>query len=158
MKIKKAIPFILPLAVWLSITGYMALLMYVLTPLTISLEMSEGFRLICFIVSMVLQGVIVWALTFAAAKKFGLGVKGTLAALPVMFALFAVYRVPTQYLFVYTGEWSFMFNHNPAMNRFLAAFWITLQFGIIMLVTATAVYANSKPEAIKNTTGGNHEA
>lgn len=151
-------PFILPLAVWLSLAAYMALLMYVLTPLTISLEMSEDFRLICLIVSIALQGVIVWALTFAAAKKFGLRIKGAMAALPVMFVLFAVYHFPSQYLFVYTGEWSFMFNHHPAMNRFLAAFWITLQFGIIMLITAVAVYANSKPDASKNTTGGDHEA
>lgn len=98
-------------------------------------------------VSVALQGVIVWALTFAAAKKFGLRVKVVIAALPVMYALFAVYRIPSQYFFVYTGEWSFMFTWHSSMNRFLAAFWITLQFGIIMLITVTAVYANSKPAA-----------
>lgn len=44
MKIRKAIPFILPAAVWLSITVYTALLMYVLTPLMKPLtEMSEFF-------------------------------------------------------------------------------------------------------------------
>ena len=146
MKIRKAIPFILPFAVWLSITVYMALLMYVITPLEKPLVMSEFFSGICFLVAVVLQGVIVWALTFAAAKKFGLSIKRTIAGLPVMYVLFAVYHIPSQYLFVYTDEWGFMFNHYPPMNRFLAAFWITLQFGIIMLITATAVYANSKSD------------
>lgn len=147
MKIKKAVPFVLPFAVWLSITVYMALLMYVLTPLMKPLEMSEVLSGICVVILVVLQGVIVWALTFAAAKKFGLRVKEAIAALPVMYALFAVYHIPSQYLFVYTDKWSFMFTRHSPMNRFLAAFWITLQFGIIMLITVTAVYANSKPAA-----------
>lgn len=72
--------------------------------------------------------------------------------------LFAAYHFPSQYLFVYTDEWGFMFKHYPAMNRFLAAFRITLQFGIIMLITAVAVYANSKPDSKRKTTGGDHEA
>lgn len=143
MKLRKAIPFILPVAVWVSITVYMALLQYVVTPI---IKPAEGFLAGAGVLLFVaLQGGIVWALSFIAAKKFGLRVKGAAAGLPVMYALFAVYHVPSQYLFVYTAKWRFMFTKHPPMNRFLAAFWITLQFGIIMLITATAVYANAKP-------------
>ncbi len=144
MKLRKAVPFILPVAVWVSITVYMALLQYVVTPI---IKPAEGFSCGAGVLLFVaLQGDIVWALSFIAAKKFGFSIKGAAAGLPVMYTLFAVYHVPSQYLFVYTDEWSFMFTDHPPMNRFFAAFWITLQFGIIMLITATAVYAKAKPK------------
>lgn len=146
MKIKKAVPFILPLAVWLSITVYMVVAQYVLTPLTspVLQQLEDLGALIAFVLNAALQVLIVCVLTVVAAKKFDFSFKGLVIALPVMFVMFAVYHIPSLYIFAYTAEWSFMWTHRPAMNRFLAAFWITLQFGIIMLFTLTAVYANKK--------------
>lgn len=143
MKLQKAIPFILHVAVCLAITVYMALLQYVVVPL---IRPQGFFADVSIVILVALQGVIVWALTFIAAKKFGLNIKGAVAGLPAMYALFALFHVPSQYLFVCTDRWSFMFTDHPPMNRFFAAFWITLQFGIIMLITAMAVYTNAKPK------------
>lgn len=121
---------------------------YILTPYTSpvleKLDMA-GF-VIAIVMHFVFQVAIVCVLTVIAAKKFGFRVKGLAISLPIMFALFSLYHYPSQYLFVYTAEWSFMFTEHQPMNRFLAAFLITLQFGIIMLITATAVYGNSKPK------------
>lgn len=143
---KKAIPFILPAAVWLLMTVYM-LTANILTPFTSPLleKLDTAGVVIAIVMHFVFQTVIVCVLTVIAAKKFGFRAKRLALALPIMFALFSLYHYPSQYLFVYTAKWRFMFTEHPSMNRFLAAFWITLQFGIIMLITATAVYANAKP-------------
>lgn len=139
----KAIPFILPIAVWLSITAYMALVQFVLVPVFNPLDGFTG--LVASLTCLVIQALIVWALTFIANKKFGFGIKKLVITLPMMFVLFAVYNVPTLYLFVYTDEWSIM-GHVYQMNRIIAAFWITLQYGIVMLITLTAVHANEKSD------------
>lgn len=144
---KKAIPFILPAAVWLFMNVYM-LTAYILTPFTSPVLENLGTAgiVIAIVMHFVFQVAIVCVLTVIAAKKFGFRAKGLAISLPIMFALFSIYHYPSQYLFVYTREWSFMFKEHSAMNRFLAAFLITLQFGIIMLLTLIAVYANTKTE------------
>lgn len=145
---KKAIPFILPAAVWLFMTVYM-LTAYILTPFTSPVPEKLGTAgvVIAIVMHFVFQVAIVCVLTVIAAKKFGFRAKGLAISLPIMFVLFSVYHYPSQYLFVYTREWSFMFTEHSAMNRFLAAFWITLQFGIIMIITKAAVYANAKTDS-----------
>lgn len=144
---KKAAAFILPTAVWLLMNAYI-LTVWLITPFTSSFFQSLGVAGIVIAIGLnfVFQAAIVCVLTVIAAKKFGFRAKWLAISLPIMFALFSIYHVPSQYLFVYTGEWSFMFTEHPAMNRFLAAFLITLQFGIIMLITKAAVYANAKTD------------
>lgn len=152
MKIKKAIPFILPLAVWVSILVYMVVVQYALTPLTSPvLERLEGLgALIAFVLNAALQVLIVCVLTVIAGKKYDFCVKELAIALPIMFVLFALYHFPNLYIFAYTAKWSFMFTEHPAMNRFLAAFLITLQYGIVMLFSALTVYVKkSKNSEVK---------
>jgi hypothetical protein len=48
-------------------------------------------------------------------------------------------------MFVFTGEWNgFWQQSHPAMPTWKASIFITLQYGIVMLITALAVNHKSK--------------
>lgn len=88
-------------------------------------------------------------MTVIAAKEFGFGMKKLAVSLPIMYVLFAVYHIPPLYIFAYTAEWSFMFTMYDAMNRFLAALLITLQYGIVMQFTLMAICSNKKSDIVE---------
>lgn len=139
--VKKAAPFLVPVVIWLAITALMALEHYVVKPLFYSL--NSAMSIIGFLIYFILQIVLVRDMTVIASQKLDFGIKSLVFSLPVMYALFAVYTVPTLYLFVFTGKWGWL-GSGYQMNRFLAAFWLTLQYGIIMLITLIDRY-NKKP-------------
>lgn len=149
-KLNKAVPFILPIAVWLA-AGVSKILVALLFQMLFAIVDDVGWAwsvLAYAIVNGALQIAIVCVLTVIAYKKFGFRFKGLAITLPLMFALYAVYHTPGLYIFAFTVEWSF-FGHSHQINRLLAAFWITLQFGIVMLFTLMAVYNKSKSAAPK---------
>lgn len=147
--VKKAIPFFLPLAIWLGITIIMALAVYVIPSFTPTLDGSEwAVGVGAAVINGLVQIAVVCVLTVIAVKEFGFGMKKFAVSLPIMYVLFSVYHVPSLYIFAYTAEWSFMFTTHDAMNRFLAAFLITLQYGIVMLFTLTAVCKDRKSDIV----------
>ena len=144
--IGKAMPFILPLAIWIAITHNMILALYVIPKLSPALDGSDWVFMAgaSGVINGIIQIALVSVLTVIAAKEFDFGMKKLVFSLPIMYVLFTVYHIPSLYIFVYTAEWSFMFTKHSAMNRFLAAFLITLQYGIVMLFTMMEIYSNKK--------------
>lgn len=55
----------------------------------------------------------------------------------IIYILFAIYETPFRYLFVDTSEHGgFLFEDwQPEMPRYIASFWITIQYLIVMLIT-----------------------
>lgn len=151
MPIRKAMPVILPAAVWLAITGYIQFLHMIPTwDLTKdeNIEPTEiPWILAAFLlINALLQLLIVCTLTAVAAKKFHYGIKGLILSVPVLYLLFALYTLPSVYLFVDTDEWSGFFNRRAAMPSAEASVWITLQYGIVMLITAAACARKKRKE------------
>lgn len=88
-----------------------------------------------------IQLTIVCVPTVISVKKLSLKVKDILLAIAIMYLLFVVYSPSSLYLFVYTGGWSgFWQQSHPAMPSWQASFFITLQYGIVMLITRMACY------------------
>lgn len=90
-----------------------------------------------FIVHILIQLLIICIPTIIVIKYLDLNVKQLLFSIPVMYLLFAVYSPPALYMFVFTGEWNgFWQQSHPAMPSWKASIFITLQYGIVMLITA----------------------
>lgn len=88
-----------------------------------------------------IQLTIVCVPTIIAIKKLSLKIKGVLLSIVIMYLLFVVCSPPSLYLFVYTGGWSgFWQQSHPAMPRWEASLLITLQYGIVMLISRMACY------------------
>ena len=135
MKTLNRINFVmLPVAIWAAILADQ-LLAFLLSRLNIYDNMPFIVTSIILILLLAVQAVIVCVFSVLAVKKFDLTFKRSLLSLPIMYLLFFLYAPPSNYLFVYTGEWSFFFTTHPAMSSWKASFFITLQFGAIMLVT-----------------------
>ena len=89
-----------------------------------------------FIVHILIQLLIICIPTIIVIKYLDLNVKQLLFSIPVMYLLFAVYSPPALYMFVFTGEWNgFWQQSHPAMPSWKASIFITLQYGIVMLIT-----------------------
>ncbi len=136
MKNLKKINFVvLPLAIW----GIMVI--YVLLNKLIGnfTENMEPFPIVLSILVLIfnfgIQLSIICAGTIFAVKKLDLTLKRVVLSLPIMYLLFGLYSPPSIYLFVFTDEWSFLSKEYPAMLSWLASVLITLQFGVVMLIT-----------------------
>ena len=89
-----------------------------------------------FIVHLLIQLLIICIPTIVVIKYLDLNVKQLLLSIPVMYLLFAVYSPPALYMFIFTGEWNgFWQQSHPAMPSWKASIFITLQYGIVMLIT-----------------------
>ena len=83
-----------------------------------------------------IQLFIISSFSIIAVKKYKLRIKHILLSIPVMYFLFMLYAPPSIYLLVYTDEWSFVFSHHRAMPYWKASIYITLQYSIVMLLSA----------------------
>lgn len=145
MKIVKKIPYIiLPFVIWLTILIYMLLHEFIASFVTIN-SPHVAVLIIVLIFNFIFQVAVVSIFTSIAVKKFELNLKSSFLALPVMYLLFAIYAHPSLYLFIFTDEWSgFWLQYQPPMPFWEASLFITLQYGIIMLITTLIATAKNK--------------
>lgn len=136
MKLLKKFNFVvLPFAVWSMIVIFVLLIKLIgnftenMEPLPIVLS------ILVLIFNLGLQLSIICACTIFAVKKLDLTLKRVVISLPIMYLLFGLFSPPAIYLFVFTDEWSFFFTEHPAMPSWIASIFITLQFGVVMLIT-----------------------
>lgn len=90
------------------------------------------------IINLGLQLSIICACTIFSVKKLDMTLKRVVISLPIMYLLFGLFSPPSIYLFVFTDEWSFFFTKYSAMSSWVASVFITLQFGVVMLITTLA--------------------
>ena len=87
------------------------------------------------LIAMGLQLLIICASTIYAVKKLDLTLKRVVISLPILYLLFGLFSPPSIYLFVFTDKWSFFSVQHPAMPSWKASIFITVQYGIVMLIT-----------------------
>ena len=141
MFIRKMISAITPIFVWLVINVYVLIFSKFLSPLSglivdILPSSLPWVLAITLIINAFAQVAIVSLTTIVAIRKFSYKIKCLTFSIPIMYLLFAVYSPPALYMFVFTGEWNgFWQQSHPAMPSWKASIFITVQYGIVMLIT-----------------------
>lgn len=145
MKLLKKCNFILlALFIWALSVLYNGIFVNYLSDLFLSISNPSWLGLI---VHMLIQLFIICIPTIITIKHLDLNVKRLLFSIPIMYLLFAVYSPPALYMFVFTGEWNgFWQQSHPAMPFWLASFFITVQYGIVMLITTMIVYRKNSAD------------
>lgn len=138
--VKKCNFVLLALCIWGLTILYNGVLVEPLSDLFLFISNPSWFGLIVHILICLL---IICAPTVIALKYLDLSIKRLLLSFPIMYLLFAVYAPPTLYLFVYTGEWSFWQHFHPAMPAWKASLFITLQYGVVILVARLIIWLRS---------------
>lgn len=140
MKLLKKINFVgLPFAIWSMMVIYILLNKLIgnftdnMNPLPVILN------IFVLVFNFAIQISIICMCTIFAIKKFDISIKRIFLSLPILYLLFLLFCPPSIYLFVYTDEWSFFFTEYPAMPSWKASIFITLQFGVVMLITSLVV-------------------
>lgn len=136
MKHLKKINFVvLPFAIW-SIMVIYVLLNKLIGAFTQNMDPSPFIlTILVLIFNFGLQLSIICASTIYAVKRLELTLKRVVISLPILYLLFGLFSPPSIYLFVFTDKWSFFSVQYPAMPSWKASIFITLQFGIVMLIT-----------------------
>ena len=133
--LKKLNFVVLPLAIW-AITVIYVLLNKFIGTFTQNMEPSPVIlTILVLIFNLGLQLLIICASTIYAVKKLDLTLKRVVISLPILYLLFGLFSPPSIYLFVFTDKWSFFSAQYPAMPSWKASIFITLQYGIVMLIT-----------------------
>ncbi len=142
MKLLKKCNFILlALFIWALTVLYNGIFVNYLSDLLLSISNPSWLG---FIVHIVIQLLIICTSTIITIKYLDLNVKQLLFSIAIMYLLFAVYSPPALYMFVFTGEWNgFWQQSHPAMPTWKASLLITLQYGIVILITKLIVYLKS---------------
>lgn len=145
MKLLKKCNFILlALFIWALTVLYNGIFVNYLSDLFLSISNPSWLGLI---VHMLIQLLIICIPTIITIKHLDLNVKRLLFSISIMYLLFAVYSPPALYMFVFTGEWNgFWQQSHPAMPFWLASFFITVQYGIVMLITTMIVYRKNSAD------------
>jgi hypothetical protein len=132
--LKKLNFVVLPLAIW-AITVIYVLLNKFIGTFTQNMEPSPVFlTILVLIFNLGLQLLIICASTIYAVKKLDLTLKMVVISLPILYLLFGLFSPPSIYLFVFTDKWSFFSVQHPAMPSWKASIFITVQYGIVMLI------------------------
>ena len=133
--LKKINFVLLPLAIW-AITVIYVLPNKFIGTFTQNMEPSPVIlTILVLIFNLGLQLLIICASTIYAVKKFDLTLKRVVVSLPILYLLFGLFSPPSIYLFVFTDKWSFFSVQHPAMPSWKASIFITVQYGIVMLIT-----------------------
>ena len=142
MKLLKKCNFILlALFIWVLTVLYNGIFVNYLSDLLLSISNPSWLG---FIVHILIQLLIICTSTIITIKYLDLNVKQLLFSIAIMYLLFAVYSPPALYMFVFTGEWNgFWQQSHPAMPTWKASLLITLQYGIVILITKLIVYLKS---------------
>ena len=145
MKLLEKCNFILlALLVWALTVLYNGIFTNYLSDLFLSVSNPSWFGLI---MHTLIQLLIICTLTIITIKCLKLNVKRLLFSIPIMYLLFAIYSPPALYLFVFTGGWNgFWRQSQPAMPFWLASLFITVQYGIVMLITALVACRKNKAD------------
>lgn len=145
MKLLEKCNFILlALLVWALTVLYNGIFTNYLSDLFLSVSNPSWFGLI---VHTLIQLLIICTLTIITIKCLKLNVKQLLFSIPIMYLLFAIYSPPALYLFVFTGGWNgFWQQSHPAMPFWLASLFITVQYGIVMLITTLVACRKNKAD------------
>ena len=137
MKHLKKLNFVvLPLAIW-AITVIYVLLNKFIGTFTQNMEPSPVIlTILVLIFNLGLQLLIICASTIYAVKKLDLTLKRVVISLPILYLLFGLFSPPSIYMFVFTGRLKIgIASGQPAMPSWKASIFITLQYGIVMLIT-----------------------
>ena len=131
---------ITPIFVWLVINVYVLIFSKFLSPLSglivDKLPSSLPWVLaITLLINAFAQVAIVSLTTIVAIRKFGYKIKCLTFSIPIMYLLFLLYNQPFVYIFVNTNEKSVFLDYTPVMPFWLASLFITVQYGIVMLIT-----------------------
>lgn len=142
MKLLKKCNFILlALFIWALTVLYNGIFVNYLSDLLLSISNPSWLG---FIVHILIQLLIICTSTIITIKYLDLNVKQLLFSIAIMYLLFAVYSPPALYMFVFTGEWNGFWQQSyPAMPTWKASLLITLQYGIVILITKLIVYLKS---------------
>ena len=145
MKLLEKCNFILlALFVWALTVLYNGIFVNYLSDLFLSVSNPSWFGLI---VHTLIQLLIICTPTIITIKCLKLNVKRLLFSIPIMYLLFAIYSPPALYLFVFTGGWNgFWQQSQPAMPFWLASLFITVQYGIVMLITTLIACRKNKAD------------
>lgn len=140
MKHLKKINFVvLPFAIWGIMVIYVLLNKFIGT-FTQNMDPSPFIlTILVLIFNLGLQLLIICICTIYVVKKLELTLKRVVISLPILYLLFGLFSPPSIYLFVFTDKWSFFSVQYPAMPSWKASIFITLQFGIVMLITTLIV-------------------
>ena len=133
MMIKKLIPVLLPITIWVIMVLYHGVALKPVSDFMLSI--SAPFSL-SFILHTIIQLLIIFTIVIAAVKKFEYKIRNLLISIPIMYLSFAIHSPPSIYLFVFTGGLNIAFSTpQPAMPSWKASFFITVQYGVVMLIT-----------------------
>lgn len=138
---KKTVALTLPICIWTSINLYILLFKNVVQPLfNLITDNSNGSSypwliVLLILINIIFQVGIICLLTIVATIKFDFSVKKMVLSILFLYVLFAIYHQPSLYLLVYTDEWHLIFAEHPMMHSWKASIFITLQFGVVMLIT-----------------------
>ncbi len=141
MTVTKTVALILPVCIWWFVNLYILLFKGVLLPMfNVLMDNSSGSTYpwliaLLVLINLINQVLIICLLTSVASKKFEFSVKKLTLSLPLLYLLFVIWHQPSLYLFVYTDEWYLIFTKHPMMPSWKASIFITLQFGVVMLIT-----------------------
>ena len=131
--LKKCNFILLALFIWLLTVLYNGIFVNYLSDLFLSISNPSWLG---FIVNILIQLLIICTSTIIMIKYLDLNVKQLLFSIAIMYLIFAVYSPPALYMFVFTGEWNgFWQQSHPAMPSWKASIFITVQYGIVMLIT-----------------------
>ena len=138
---KKTVALTLPICIWTFINLYILLFKNVVQPMfNLIMDNSNGSSypwliVLLVLINMIIQVGIICLLTIVATVKFYFSVKKMVLSILLLYVLFAIFHQPSLYLFVYTDEWHLIFEEHPVMPSWKASIFITLQFGVVMLIT-----------------------
>ena len=131
--LKKCNFILLALFIWLLTVLYNGIFVNYMSDLILSISNPSWFG---FVAHILIQLLIICITTIITIKYLDLNLKQLLFSIAIMYLLFAVYSPPALYMFVFTGEWNgFWQQSHPAMPSWKASIFITLQYGIVMLIT-----------------------
>ena len=142
--LKKINCVVLPLAIWVTMIFYHGIVLKLFSDFMMNI--SAPFVLSIALHTLV-QLLIICALTVTAVKKLGYKIKYLIISVVLMYVLFAIWSPPSIYMFVFTGGVQIGFaSGQPAMPFWLASLFITVQYGIVMLITTLIACRKNKAD------------
>ena len=131
--LKKLNIVVLPDAIWGTMIFYHGIILKPLSDLMMNI--SAPFVL-SFVLHTIVQLLVISSVTVTAVKKLGYKLKYSIISGVLMYVFFAFLSPPSIYMFVFTGGLKIgIASGQPAMPSWKASIFITLQYGIVMLIT-----------------------
>lgn len=137
-------PIVLPLAIWVTMIFYHGIVLKLFSDFMMNISAPFG---LSFVLHTLVQLLIICTLTVTVVKKLGYKIKYLIISVVLMYVLFAIWSPPSIYMFVFTGGVQIGFaSGQPAMPFWLASLFVTVQYGIVMLITTLIVCRKNKAD------------